>query len=737
MNILYISADRGIPVRGMKGAAVHIRSLCAAFAESGHSVTLLTPRPGPLPGQGIRANIIHVPLPDGDQDGETRAIVHADDLYAAASKELRRGNYDFIYERYSLWSDVGGRLAEATGLPFVLEVNAPLLEEAARFRTLENVGKAREVELRQVMQAKVVSVVSEPLAAYVRARGAAPENILVLPNGVDPVHFHPAVRGGRIHHRYGLNRKKIIGFAGRARPWHDLETLLAAFAQIQETDPSTHLLLVGQMPDDLDQKLDSLGIRDAVTATGVIPHKEVPEHIAAMDVAVSSHAALDGFYFSPLKLFEYMACGVPVVAADTGQPAELIEPGVNGERYRPGDPDDLARKIGKLLTNPEYANELAWNGAVLVLGNYTWERNAREVVRRIAPVPETPAFSENGHTIELPIFDRKLRQRLYRATRADIAESLLRRKGPDRKKYARLTHIEPLKYKPGRRCVMRYTWEKGKTGRAELIGKVFRDRRGQRLDAVHRILWESGFDNQVVRIPRPYGYVHKMRMQLQENAPGITLNEIYRSGGDVYKYMSLCAAAAAQLHDLNDHLPDTSRAKLHDLIKPYFLEDEIHSLGDTFNALRELRPAETAELTHMFDLLLGWADILHPPAAPALVHRDFYYSQVLVDGESLVLIDLDLIASGDAAIDVANFSAHLNFLGLETRGDFYDLAAAAEEFKAEYEAIRPQDAAFWDRVSFYETSTLYRLLRVVALRPNKAHIFEPLLEQTLKFLEVA
>lgn len=735
MNILYLSADRGIPVRGTKGAAVHVRSLCAAFDQLGHRVTLMTPRPGPVPGQTVKANLIDVPLPVAESAPEAQSAAYADTLFAAAKAEAGSGRYDFIYERYSLWSDVGARLREATGLPFVLEVNAPLLEEAARYRSLEDAAKAAEIEHRQMTGASTVAVVSEPLASYVRMRGAATKNVIVIPNAVDPGQFHPGVRGGRIHHRYGLNGRKIVGFAGRARPWHDIDTLLQAFALLQAGDRAMHLLLVGDMPEELPDRLIDLDIAGAVTTTGAVPHAEVPAHIAAMNVAVSSHAAVDGFYFSPLKLYEYMACGVPVVAADLGQQGERIAHGVNGLLYRPGDPTDLAAQVRRLLQKPEYANTLAWNGAVQVLENHTWTRNARAVIERVRPAPLGPPFSTNGHALELPILDAKLRQRLYRATRPDLAARLLRRKGPERKKYARLKQIEILKYKPGRRCVLRYTWEKGSTGEVKLIGKVFRDGRGEKLDAVHRILWHAGLNAGPVRIPKPYGYAAKMRMQLQENAPGTTLNDLYRLGA-ITHLVPLCALGAARLHGTGAQITADQQAEMRRLIGTYGLVNELDSLADTYATLCELRPADSAAFAGIYGRLQAWAAALQPAYESALVHRDFYYSQVLIRADHLVIIDLDMLADGDAAIDIANFSAHLHFLGLETHGDFFDLAEEAASFKSHYQALRPQGTDFWGRVRFYEAATLFRLLRVVALRPKKAHVLGPLLHETLACLEV-
>ena len=120
-----------------------------------------------------------------------------------------------------------------------------------------------------------------------------------------------------------------------------------------------------------------------------------------------------------------------------------------------------------------------------------------------------------------------------------------------------------------------------------------------------------------------------------------------------------------------------------------------------------------------------------PPASDLTpVHRDFYYSQVLIDGPRLTLIDFDLLALGDPAIDVANFTAHLLFLGLDKLDDLHALAADAQSFVDAYAHRMRVDDAFDRRRVFYQAATFFRLLNVATSRPGLAKHFETLLQVT-------
>src|SRR5437773_116750 len=102
-----------------------------------------------------------------------------------------RWHVDVIYERYSLWGFAGLMFAREQGVPFVLEVNAPLRLEQARFRTLHNAVLAEALESQLFELADRVVVPSSALREYVIERGARAGRVRVVPNAADPTFFRP------------------------------------------------------------------------------------------------------------------------------------------------------------------------------------------------------------------------------------------------------------------------------------------------------------------------------------------------------------------------------------------------------------------------------------------------------------------------------------------------------------------------------------------------------------------
>lgn len=404
MRLLYLSPDYGIPVLGHKGAAVHVRNMVAALARVGHELVLISPMvtanvwETPEP---VAAKFVHQPAHE-----DLLACVDIVETYCESletetslAKDLRRILYDryltehllrrytrvppdCIYARAALHSLAPAALRKATDRPLVVELNAPLAAEHATYRAGAAGELAARAERRLLREADAVLVVSAPLAEHVHRCGVSEERVHVIPNAVDPELFHPAPRSEQVRARLGMGDGPLLGFVGGLRPWHGVEQLPTLLQRLVPDFPGVQLVLAGEGPlrAPLQQRVAELGLRERVVFTGGVSHRDIPAVIREFDVALAPYPELDhDFYFSPLKLFEYMACGVAVVAADMGQIGEIVQHGRNGLLYRAGDLDGLTDCCRRLLFDPTFQERLGAAAADTVSARYTWSHNARRV----------------------------------------------------------------------------------------------------------------------------------------------------------------------------------------------------------------------------------------------------------------------------------------------------------------------------------------------------------------------
>jgi glycosyltransferase involved in cell wall biosynthesis len=377
MRVMYLNADPGVPVLGHKGASVHVRELARALVRAGAEVVVAAPRVEPE-GDVLDAPVVLEPiapvLPKSlKEPADVRAAMSAQ---AGEVLQLARANpVDGIYERLSMFSDAGVRAAADLGVPHVLEVNAPLRDEAARFRTLPHAELAAEVERSVLSSTSRVLVVSEPLVAYVTAGGAARAAVEVVPNGVAADVPVATSRDG--------SPTFTVGFAGSLKAWHGIEVLVTAAERAVAAAPGLRLEVVGDGP--LAHLLDESALpAGRMSLLGALPHRRTLERIATWDAGVAPYLPLDDFYFSPLKVLEYMAAGVCPVASALGELPELLGGGARGVLVPAGDAPALADALVALAGDPAAAHTLGAAAREHVVAQRSWDYNAGRVLEALS-----------------------------------------------------------------------------------------------------------------------------------------------------------------------------------------------------------------------------------------------------------------------------------------------------------------------------------------------------------------
>ena len=373
MRVAYVCADRGIPVFGRKGSSVHVQSILRAFLRRGDQVDLYAARLGeeiPAEFAALRIHRIATATGIGSNCTSSHSPAAVDDalLCALRASGIR---YDLVYERHALWSSSAMQWAGDQGIDSVLEINAPLVDEQLKHRRLDNPELARSIVSEALGAAKLRVAVSIGVAARHGQYGFRPEDFLICPNGVDPNRFlanQQDVEGGSGDHF-------TVGFLGTLKPWHGLDVLFEAFCLVAHVNPAYRLLIVGDGPlrGFLDNRLSEEGLRSRATLTGSVDPNDVPRWLARMNVGTAPYSNAKELYFSPLKLVEYMAAGLPVVASRAGQIEELVTHEKSGLLVEPGNASELAAALLRLREEPEFARDIGRAAQSYVLDNLTWD----------------------------------------------------------------------------------------------------------------------------------------------------------------------------------------------------------------------------------------------------------------------------------------------------------------------------------------------------------------------------
>lgn len=380
MRIAYVTADRGIPVFGEKGASIHIQEMMRAFAKQGHDVRAVAAKRGETSDAILNVEEVRTTVAGNTRaEKEQAAIAQADAIEARLVALYQDWPFNLIYERYSLWSAAGCRSGRRLGVPVVTEVNAPLVVEQAAFRSLVCKDEAQAIEAEVLAGSTALAAVSRQMAAYLTDAGADPHRVHVIGNAVDTTHFCAEARAAEV--AAIPSDAFVVGFTGSLKIWHGVDTLMAAFRAFQANEPRAHLLICGDGPKRgwIEGFVSGAGLENAVTMAGWVDHAALPGLIAQMDVATAPYPASENHYFSPLKLYEYLAMGRPVLASDIGQTAELLKGSEAALLLPPGDATALAKAFEALYIDPARRAEMS-AAAAIEGARHDWTANAARIV---------------------------------------------------------------------------------------------------------------------------------------------------------------------------------------------------------------------------------------------------------------------------------------------------------------------------------------------------------------------
>ena len=314
--------------------------------------------------------------------------------YARLVRAAKRFRPDVIYERYNLYFISGILAKRRLRVPLLLEVNAPLYAERSRYGGLAIKRLARWTERFAWRGADKVFAVTGVLARCIEAEGVVPGNIVVTPNGINARRFSGALSREAAKAKLGLAEKVVLGFVGFMREWHRLDKVVELL--VGDAASNLHFVVVGEGParEALIARARAEGVEARITVAGNVEREHVADFVSAFDIALQPHVVP---YASPLKLFEYMACGCAIVAPDTENIREILTDQTDACLFDVNDAQAFARAAKRLIDDAGLRTALGVGArATLARRDLTWAHNAATVAGIATELCRPGAAALNG-----------------------------------------------------------------------------------------------------------------------------------------------------------------------------------------------------------------------------------------------------------------------------------------------------------------------------------------------------
>jgi glycosyltransferase involved in cell wall biosynthesis len=296
---------------------------------------------------------------------------------------------DVLYSRYSTLNFSSPLISKIFRIPYVVEINGLVRDEMKmnnRPKLILKITKLSE-KLNYKHAKKIVAVTQGVKKGIINLYNIPSDKIVVIENGANTDLFKPINQKEARKELKFDHDVKYVCFIGNLAPWQGVEYLIQSTPAILKEIPNTKVLIIGDgiMKKELMERAVKTGVSENFIFTGSVPYEEVPKYINASDVCVAPfiRARNERIGLSPLKIYEYSACGKPVVSSRIPN-LEFIEENNAGILVEPENPEELAKAIIKLLEDKKLGGEMGRNGREYVVKNHSWE----VVVRKVAEVCE-------------------------------------------------------------------------------------------------------------------------------------------------------------------------------------------------------------------------------------------------------------------------------------------------------------------------------------------------------------
>ncbi len=375
-----------------RGCHVRILGEIRALQDAGCDVLLCTYHNGRDVDGVETVRIPTVPWYDKLEAGPSNHKYYLDLLLAGKALAAgRRFRPDVIHGHLHEGAFIGRLLRRALGRPLVFDYQGSLTDELASHGYAAREGAVLRAmgAVEDWIDAGADRVVTSTTRAGRRLSEKIGESrVVAVPDGVDTEEFRPLDDAGRreVRRRHGVSEDAVVAvYVGVLAPYQGIDLLLENLAGTLESVPDLRVLIVGYPAEEYRRRVEGTGLADRVTFTGKVPFERTPGLTAAADIALTPKISESE---GNLKVYNYLACGLPVVAFDSPVNRDIL--GDLGVYAPHGDGAAFCAELGKLARDPERRDRLGAAGRRRAVEELSWKRAAADLLRVYAAVGGGP-----------------------------------------------------------------------------------------------------------------------------------------------------------------------------------------------------------------------------------------------------------------------------------------------------------------------------------------------------------
>jgi len=380
VKVCYICADHGIPILGRKGCSTHVRETVRSLQGCGHKTFVLTANAGDDHEGNSEIEIIEIPpLRKKWLGSDLRHYFYNFRAEGVARRLFAERKPDVIYERYSLYSTVGARLARRYNLPRILEVNSFLVQEQRTRLHLPAI--AERVEKHILLRARHVIVLSALLRDGFSKLGVPDERMTIMPMAVDVKRFRSDVAAVDLCELADVSAgSTTVGYIGTLSAWHGIDLLHQIAREFIDRSLPITIVVIGGDPGKVAEhrrRVAEAGVGERLKFVGSVPYHDVPRYLSALDITLipASHP-----WSSPTKLFEYQAMAKPSIAPRLAPVQEAMTHGEEGLLFEPDNVEEMIDQIVMLHESPELRDKMGLASRERVVRSHAWEHNVEGII---------------------------------------------------------------------------------------------------------------------------------------------------------------------------------------------------------------------------------------------------------------------------------------------------------------------------------------------------------------------